>query len=49
MLLDKGYDGIKFTNIAEGTGEYSWIVVDPIQVYPLFEERPKVSTIIGNQ
>lgn len=47
MLLDKGYDGVCFKNIAEGIGEDSWIVVDPIQIYPLFEERPKVSTIIS--
>ncbi len=47
MLLDKGYDGVCFENIAEGNGDKSWIIVDPTQVYPLFEDRPKISTIIG--
>jgi hypothetical protein len=47
MLLEKGYDGVCFKNIAEGIGENSWIVLDPIQIYPLFDEQPKVSTIIG--
>ena len=47
MLLEKGYDGVSFPNIAEGAGETSWIVVDPIQIYPVFGDRPKLSDIIG--
>lgn len=48
LLMDKGYDGVKFPNVAEGVGDTSWIIIDPVQIFPLFDERPKLSNSLNS-
>lgn len=47
LLLRHGFDGVKFPNIAEGNGDQSWIIIDPVQIFPLFDTRPKLSNSLN--
>ena len=40
ILKQKGYDGLKYKNYVEGNGDYSWIIFNSNQVWPIFQNKP---------